>query len=66
LIDGTQVRLHDPILQQTLYYNVVASAVVKQRVADFIAGPGSNPASPATSVEPLLNNDSWRERFAPF
>jgi LCP family protein required for cell wall assembly len=66
LIDGTQVRLHDPILQQTLYYNVVAPAVVKQRVTDFSATPGFAPASPAASNEPQPRDDLWRERLTPF
>lgn len=66
LVDGTQVRLHDPILQQTLYYNVVAPAVVQQRVADFTSVSGPAPASPGMGRQPRPLDSVWHERLIPF
>ncbi|MEA2515337.1 MAG: polyisoprenyl-teichoic acid--peptidoglycan teichoic acid transferase [Thermomicrobiales bacterium] len=33
---GTQVRLEDPMLKQTVYYNVVDEALIRERVAELV------------------------------
>lgn len=56
MMDGSRVRLSDPILGQTAYFNVVAENTKKERIEEFLYGssaplPGSSPvpATPAPS-----------------
>jgi hypothetical protein len=37
VLAGNQVRLQDPMLKQTVYYNVVDEPVIRQRVAELVA-----------------------------
>lgn len=37
VLAGSQVRLQDPMLKQTVYYNVVDEPVIRQRVAELLA-----------------------------
>lgn len=37
VLAGSQVRLQDPMLKQTVYYNVVDEPVIRQRVAELVA-----------------------------
>jgi LCP family protein required for cell wall assembly len=38
VLAGTRVRLADPLLKQTVYYNVVDPPVIRQRVEELLAG----------------------------
>ena len=49
MVDGSRIRFHDPILNASLYYNVVTDATVEKRV-DALLGDG--PASPQGTPVP--------------
>jgi LCP family protein required for cell wall assembly len=51
MIDGMRIRFEDPILEQSLYYNVVTEEKVHERVDFLINGGAGEPADgPATPV----------------
>lgn len=49
MIDGTRVRMSDPILNQTAYFNVVSEKTKEDRIKEFLGG-GTAAERPATPV----------------
>lgn len=45
MLEGTRVRLNDPILRQSVYFNVVDGQLVRERVEELLGGPVSAPTS---------------------
>ena len=51
MLDGSRVRLSDPILDQTAYFNVVSETTKKARIDEFLAGKPESPSPfPSTPV----------------
>jgi hypothetical protein len=40
-LDGTRVRFDDPMLKQSVYYNVVDEPVIRERVAALLGESAS-------------------------
>ena len=49
MVDGTRVQFNDPILDQVVYYNVVADATVEQRMEDLMSGAGGETIAAAAN-----------------
>lgn len=73
VMEGTRVRLNDPILNQSLYFNVVEDAQVAKYVEAFmdpepdevpatpVGSPVATPeATPAASPSPVAGERAWR------
>ena len=60
MMDGSRVRLSDPILGQTAYFNVVAENTKKERIEEFLYGssapsPGSSPVPATPAPSPVVS-----------
>jgi LCP family protein required for cell wall assembly len=66
VLSGSRVRLSDPILGQTAYFNVVGESTVQDAVEVFMAPGSSNPPSTpmATPVATPVAS-SWRGKSGP-
>jgi len=54
VLEGARVRLPDPILGQTAYFNIVGEDVVTEAVENFTARPaGEHGATPAINATPV-------------
>lgn len=74
MIDGTRVRMSDPILNQTAYFNVVSEKTKEDRIKEFLGGvpaaerpaipfPASSPSpsTPAATPNAVQSNSRLRD-----
>jgi hypothetical protein len=50
MVRGTRVQFNDPILDQMVYYNVVAETTVEERVDELMSGTGNESVSLAADL----------------